>query len=241
MAKGLVEKIALKNAPVKAWLVADAVIPLVSRLIRRVYSVGRVGFAPLVSYSYEEDIQAARVPLQIYAWAITRVRTQLRDSEATDWIRFKFVPPQFYVSTPARAEFVRRLFRYDVLLWGSYSDSDKGRIWLNVQQNLKSTREPSWRRDEGIRFERELFPEILEIDAPAVAVDQNDPWDAYTVLLVVVILILQNRSNRRKTSPFKEIVDRLYWVALDTDEILTGYQTAPNYCNQMYGIDAPEG
>jgi len=136
-----------------------------------------------------------------------------------DWIRFKFLPLHFLASTPERAEFIRRLFQLDVLLWGSYATDDEGTIWLNIQQQLKTYESNNERWEESSSGEVDLFPGILALDAPAVALSQDDPAEAHTLLLVVIILILQNRWNLRQESSSRNF-DRLYFMHHKLPEIL---------------------
>jgi len=214
-----INKTIQEKLPHDKWILIGSVRPMVGKILMRIYSFGAIGFAPLVSYSYEEDLQAAKVPVQIFAWAISKTRIQLRGLEALDWIRFKFLPVHFLVSTPEKAELIRRLFQLDVLLWGSYATGDEGTIWLNIQQQLKSQESNNGRSEELSSVEVDLFPGILELDAPAVALSQDDPAEAHTLLLVVIILILQNRWNTRQESSSKNF-DRLYFMHYKLPEIL---------------------
>ena len=207
----------LEKVPVTRWVLSDNYGRLFSAAFSHIYSNGRIGFAPLNSHSYEEDVQAAKVPLQTFNWAITRVRIQLRDFEALDWIKFSFLPSQFYVSAPGRAEFVRRIFHLDILLWGSFAADEKETMWLNIHQNLTNKR--AFGDDKVSQKKRDLFPLFLELDAPAVSLSQSEPFEAYAVMLLVVILVLQNRWHEREKSWFK-IFDRLYYKTLDRKEIL---------------------
>jgi hypothetical protein len=59
----------------------------------------------------------------------------------------------------------------------------------------------------------------LELDAPAVTLSQDDPQEAQTLLLVVIILILQGRWDTNGESRLKDF-DRLYLLHHKLPEIL---------------------
>lgn len=189
---------ALEQVPVKSWALARTWGRDLLSTLARIQSSGRIGLAHLVSYSYEEDLKAAKAPLQIFSLATSRVETQLQRLGAESWITFVVLPPHFEVSTPGRAEFLRRLFGLDVLLWGSYLSMDNDEIWLNIQQRPVEQRRSRGEDAKGFRTVEkrdDIFPVSLVVDVPAVSLTQDDPWEAYTVLLVAAMMVLQNRSN----------------------------------------------
>jgi len=218
LVKGEADKKIVENVAITRWALMEYYGIVFAKVSSRIISNGRIGFAPINSLSYGEDIQAAKVPLQTFNWAITQVKIQLRDFEALHWIKFKFLPSQFYISSPTKAELFRRIFHLDILLWGSFASDGKNTIWLNIHQNLTNKRESD---DELVsRSKHQLFPLTLDLDVPAISLAQAEPFDAYTVLLLVVILVLQTRWRKQEKRWFKNF-DRLYYQALDRNEILT--------------------
>ncbi len=215
----------LEKVPVTRWVLSDNYGRLFSAAFSHIYSNGRIGFAPLNSHSYEEDVQAAKVPLQTFNWAITRVRIQLRDFEALDWIKFSFLPSQFYVSAPGRAEFVRRIFHLDILLWGSFAADEKETMWLNIHQNLTNKR--AFGDDKVSQKKRDLFPLFLELDAPAVSLSQSEPFEAYAVLRWVGHQLTEDE-------PKKHIIDQLHVIGVKCTELM------PTVAEHFYRLGAIE-
>jgi hypothetical protein len=72
----------------------------------------------------------------------------------------------------------------------------------------------------GVDFESDVFPFSPEIRIPAVTLSSDDPSEAYTVLVMTMISILQARWNRGDRGWIKNY-DRLYWTARHRQEILT--------------------
>jgi hypothetical protein len=220
-----VERVALRKVTIRRWLLVDTSAPLIIKLLSRVLSHGRIGFAPLISHSYIEDLQATKAPLQIFAAAVEQIRIHLQDLQPIPWVRFKTLPPRCQVLTTPRAAFITRLFDLDVLLWGSYLATDAQKIWLNIHQHSsKATRRniDDGSSDEHMRMyrlQRDLFPNELRINSPALIISQDNALDAYIILVVAVIRVLQQRRAKRGRFSY---LDQLSLIPHDIlDDLIT--------------------
>jgi hypothetical protein len=201
------------------WWLRDAIVGVPFRALVALHSAARIGFAPLISASYEEDIMASRAALQSFAWAINRARTRLQRLELTHWTKFPILPAPIRITTNTAAEMCRRFFACDILLWGSYVGAKQETIWLNIQQGRQY--EPRWDqagepRDRDVSLARSLFPdayaETMETRPSAFTLAQDDPWQAYTALLLSILVVVANRNKRPRGRWFGKI-DRLSFFA----------------------------
>jgi len=199
----------LKETALRKAFLVEEVGDVVRRLATRLHSSARIGISPFASYSYIEDFQASKLPLQVFAVAISRVKTRLRELRASDYIQFVILPPQVITASPNQAAMVSRLFDLDVLLWGSYVGTEGDIIWLNVFERFASPVEREESRDFGSRYQNSFFPHDVQTDVPGFAFTQNDHVDAYLVLQLAVLQVLQNLQNRRKSRRFRGLWDEL--------------------------------
>jgi hypothetical protein len=187
-----------------------------SRLAKRLANItssGRIGLAPLYSYSFIEDEKAAKAPLQMFAGAVGQFRAHTRRLDAVRHMHFDVLPPIFKVTTERRARLIRKLLGLDALLWGSYLAGVPSRLWLNIEYAHPSSTDQ--REDD----DADLFRNFFDVDAPVVVIDQDDLVDAYIVIAVTLLQALQARSQRRKPSLFPH-TDKLYYSIGDRAAIL---------------------
>lgn len=178
------------------FIVAEAVAGLVGKLLRGTLSRCRVGLAPVTAQSYVEEFNAAKLPLQVFAQAITRIRTDLSELALLDRIQFFELPPSARMQQWSQAVRFAWLFDTDVLLWGTYTEKAERAISMNLFSR-RSQRNKTMEPDKyGSDYQQRFFPWSISIDFPALSFDQDDAYEVYLVLLVAEILALQAVQKR---------------------------------------------
>lgn len=188
------------------------------KLMSRWASVGFVGLAPLYSYSYDEDLFAAKAPLQVFAEAIGRLRLKLKNLDAIHFLRFQSLPHLIRVTSHPSAEWLRKWLGLDALLWGSYLSVAPPKIWLNIEQRLTPVaidqeKSKNW-------LEIDPLQSSMNLDRAMVVADQNDPFDVYIVLVIALMEALKSRRETKWHSRFKW-QDKLYLSGTAVDDIVT--------------------
>lgn len=194
--RGLAEK-AIGN---RTWLF-DLGDKLYSKAISLLVPNGSIGLAHLYSYTYAEDLQATKVPMQIFADAVGQMRLKLGSLQVMQLMRFHTLPPIWKVTTEDRARHLRKWFGFDALLWGSYLSVDPPKIWLNIEQALSEQKEEKpTERTNSYESRWNLYNDPLYYDdiyETMMVVDQNDPFDAFIALTIGLILSLRAREKRK--------------------------------------------
>ena len=176
--------------------IADGFKDKFSKRLAWLVSTGRIGLAPLYSYTYQEDEKAVKASMQLFTLASSRLSLTLRQHPAARRVGFSVLPPQVPVRNNVQAQVMRWLFDFDALLWGSYVSSEPPRIWLNIERRLAPISADS--TDSERRAEIEAFRAgQVGDDLAMVTIDQRDPLDAYIVLLVTLIEALRSRELKR--------------------------------------------
>ncbi len=212
------ERLAIEEIPfTRDSLRKAAFIPL-SALLERTQSYGRIGIAPLMAYSYLENFQAAKTQIQVFAVAIGKIYSVLKDISAANHMRFYDLPSHVKVRSHQEAAWVCRYFGLDVLLWGSYLDESSEMIWMNIYSRLDRDAQKEERDKMGFQFQYSIFPNTVEVDTPALVFPQKAHRQAYVVLLVAMLQALKGRAvlHKRQWASFKYL-DQLY---LSSDDLI---------------------
>jgi hypothetical protein len=164
----------------------------------RLLSRGRIGFAPIVAYSYDEDFRAAKLPLQLLAGAAEQCRLRLTPLGFAKQLAFLYLPVSARISTALKARWLRRWFDLDVILWGSFSEED---LWINFERRQRKLRnaESDTTAKIKIRYtpERQLiFEDSLSVNFPAIMINGSDAKAAYIVVAISTLEALLHRPKR---------------------------------------------
>jgi hypothetical protein len=191
--------------PVRASDAHDFVGSMLKKALVRLFSSARLGLAMPVSHNYTEAFNADKVPLQMFATAISRLRGKLSGIGALDYFEFYELPPHLQISSVRRARLATRIFGLDALLWGSYLGASGQKLWLNIERRTRGRPRPADddhggddERKLDFEFQYRLFPSTLEIDVPSVTLSQEDHQQTFLVLLLTVAQILQDRQARHR-------------------------------------------
>ena len=188
---------------------------------------GRVGFAPFVSLTYLEEMQASKAYPQALTWALDRLEDRIRPIPQLRRVRLTPLPGFFAVRHRAMAQFVRWLFRCDVVIWGSYQSPEDGTLWLNL--DLPPTRQDEkeqkdFEKEGGTdKFSEQLFEYERFRRLPSMTVDQSAPTEVYAVLLISVFVLLRQRNEKPRRGMFgydplrysSSTADRVWQILLD--------------------------
>jgi len=212
---------ALTDGPWEAspWFIVNAWMALTGRVLRHILSGCRVGLAPITPQSYTEEFRAGKLPLQVFARAMTRIRGDLGELAILDRVRFFELPPSARLHQFSQAARYAWLFDTDVLLWGTYKLTDEKSISLNVFRRFEASRTEG--DDHGAAYQRRFFPSEVLMEFPALSFDQDDDQEVYIVLVVAEILALQSARRRwdigwrRAMSQF-QVLDRASLRGRDT-------------------------
>lgn len=213
------ESYARRHVAVHRTALLNEVGPMLGALWTWLISSARIGVAAIQPYSYSEDLQAAKIPLQVFATASARLEIKLQNLRALEWIRFISLPASLKVATAAKAKFVRRWFGLDVLLWGSFLGSKSDQIWLNILQ-IAHEEQATEKEEEQFTTSSDteaIFPWRLTLNVPAVTLSITDPSDAYIVVAVALMVVLDNRKKRR--APLASL-DKLSLTSARINDIL---------------------
>lgn len=196
------------------FVLFDTCMGLIGPLLGGMLSRCRVGLAPITPQSYIEEFLASKLPLQVFAQAITRIRDELGELALLDKIQFIELPPSARLHQSSQAGRYAWLFDTDVLLWGTYKASAERVISLNLLSHLSKRKKENDKDEFGSEYQRRFFPNEIRVNFPALSFDQDDEDEVYLVLLVAEILALQSAKARwtegwrRAISGF-EALDRL--------------------------------
>ena len=169
----------------------DAVISMWGRAIKYLASVGYIGLSPLYSHSFEEDQNATKAPLQVFAAAIGRLNLRLGRLRATRLFQFVVLPPAPRVETNQAARRLLRWYRLDALLWGSYVSVNPPKVWLNVERPIRESKDDQ-------RLTERFHPLHVRLgNDSSLVLDQNDPLDTYIALLLALLEALEARRAPR--------------------------------------------
>lgn len=205
---------ALEKVVIKKGILGDMAATVLSALLKKLQSPGRIGIAPLVSYTYAEDFHAEKIQLQVFAVAIAKLNAVLQNQEGIEHIQFCVLPAHCKIMNNRQAAFFSRLFGLDVLLWGSYLDAGGEIVWLNIYRAYAAKDKEKDSDDTGLDFQFGIFPWKVQVEMPVVTFPQKDCRDAYIVMVVALVQALQARevkcSDRKRKFNFLVRQDRLY-------------------------------
>jgi hypothetical protein len=173
------------------------------KIISFLISTAGIGLAPFYSYSFEEDMKAAKAPMQIFAAAIGTLQTKLRNLDDLRKISFWSIPTVIKVDSAQRAHFIRRWMGLDTILWGSYLSIDPPLIWLNIEQEQsKGNSQKSSTENKLDSNKFHPFPRMARLKDYIIVVNQDDLLDIYIVLLITLIHTLNIRQDKRRRGIF---------------------------------------
>jgi hypothetical protein len=178
-------------------IILSATVGLVGRVLRGSLSRGRIGLARVEALSYFQEFSLAKLPLQVFAQAITRIRYDLAEISLLDRIHFVELPPSARMQQWNQALRFAWLFDLDVLLWGTYQEKSDRTILLNLLSRRPRTKRPLDNPDKfASEYQNRFFPWNITVDFPSLSFDQDDPYDVYLALLVAEILSLETAQRR---------------------------------------------
>ena len=188
--------------------IADGFKDKFSKRLAWLVSTGRIGLAPLYSYTYQEDEKAVKASMQLFTLASSRLSLTLRQHPAARRVGFSVLPPQVPVRNNVQVQVMRWLFDFDALLWGSYVSSEPPRIWLNIERRLAPISADSTDSERCAEIEAFRAGQVGD-DLAMVTIDQRDPLDAYIVLLVTLIEALRSRELKKRFRLYPKVFDSL--------------------------------
>lgn len=191
-------KKAAEEATVRRLFLLDWMKERNSNWLQNLSSRAVIGLAPLKTFSYREDLNAAKAPAQIYATAIERLRWQLATWKVLPHLEFQILPEHLAPKNSSEASWLRRALGLDVLLWGSYLVDDPQRIWLNMERALRVDEKERLQKGDEENHKRrtaDVFRVSLDIDAPTIVINQQNPWDVYVALLIAILQTLYARKK----------------------------------------------
>jgi hypothetical protein len=165
---------------------------------------GRIGLAPIYSFTFEEDRKAAKAPLQAFATGVDRLQNKLQYLVSIQLVRFEVLPPAVKVTTSRRAKMLRSVFGLDAVLWGSYVSIDPPLIAMQIET---ARAKPKDEKDAWIR-KLEIFKGLDPIENEGIIVDQEDTLDAYVAVAMALVHAL-NAREFRSGGLFSKPFDRL--------------------------------
>lgn len=188
------------NRPDAPWplRVAKVFDPLTAACIRGISwlnSSGRIGLAPIYTFTFEEDRNAVKAPMQAFASAVDRLQYRLQNLSAARRIRFDPLPAAVSVTTARRARLLRWIGGFDAVLWGSYTSTRPPRIAMQMEV---ARPQPKGDEDDWSRTWNDVDP--FRTAAPAnegMIVNQDDWFDAY----IAVAMTLVHAINARELRP----------------------------------------
>ena len=141
-ARALVDRIAKKrNAPWPLKFARAFKRPIQACVsgLSWVRSGGRIGLAPIYSFTFGEDQRAAKAPLQTFASGVDRLQNKLSRLASVQLMQFEVLPIAVNVTTRRRAKMLRWLFGFDAVLWGSYVSTEPPQIAIQIETAFGST------------------------------------------------------------------------------------------------------
>jgi hypothetical protein len=162
-------------------------------------SANRVALAPFKTYSLAESQKAIKTPNQMFATAISWLRSELGTLHMTRYSQFLTLPEYPPIGTESQAKWTRRLLFCDALTWGSFISVQPAKVWLNIETRRHAG------KDTSSHLEADPFMPI-QPRTSAMIIDPDDPVDLYVALLC----ILREAVEARRIPQF-----RLYPRAAD--------------------------
>ena len=206
-ARALVDRIAKKrNAPWPLKFARAFKRPIQACVsgLSWVRSGGRIGLAPIYSFTFGEDQRAAKAPLQTFASGVDRLQNKLSRLASVQLMQFEVLPIAVNVTTRRRAKMLRWLFGFDAVLWGSYVSTEPPQIAIQIEtarpkpENDETAWSRAWR-------DLDLFGELSEIENEGIIIDQEDMLDAYVAIAVALVHALNARSSRHSHHIFASL------------------------------------
>jgi len=195
------------------WL-SDKVTDIWANQVIALASAGYIGLAPFKTYSFAESQKASKAPNQMFATAISWLRSELGTLYMTRYSQFVTLPEYPQIGTEDQAKRIRRCLFFDALMWGSFVSVQPAKVWLNIDTRLSK---PVSDDRNGTSYldvdpSRPIQPRTL-----AMIIDPDDPSDLYVALLCV----LREAVDARKIHRF-----RLYPRAADRFALSRSEQNA---------------
>lgn len=169
--------------------------------LRWLKSGGRIALAPIYSFTFEEDRNAAKAPLQAFAAGVDRLQNRLSRLPSIQLIQFEVLPVALNVMTARRAKTLRWLFGFDAVLWGSYISTQPPKIAVQIDTARPRTEDEESAWDRTWRS-LDLFSRLDEVENEGIIVDQEDALDAYVGISMALVHALHARSFRRRGALF---------------------------------------
>ena len=189
------ERKALSDAAIQKFKFSQRPRELCVSIIRRITSQATIAFAPLASFNYLEDLNAAKAPAQVFAVAVAFIRWKLKDQKSSRLVRFRNLPPHWAPRDNNGADRLRRLAGADALIWGTYLTQNVNKIWMYIESKGVRWR-PEANKDQDTSRLPALFPYSVDIP-PIIVVDQLDLREIYIVCIMALVQLINARGEKR--------------------------------------------
>jgi tetratricopeptide (TPR) repeat protein len=154
-----------------------------------------IGLMPyFFSSSIEEEIRIGKSPSQLFSSIIGNIKSQLGAINTTQSANFLFLPYLFRFNTPDRSRFMNFFLGMDIVVWGSYTQTDPPELWINFEYDIKQ-------KSDDILFAHLKFqnnnPFILPLENyyRSFIIKQNDIIDTHSVILLCLVNTLEKQKG----------------------------------------------
>jgi hypothetical protein len=204
------------------WFIHTRTWNVLRKRLNNIHTQTYIGFAPIESYSYEEDIMAAKAPAQAYSSAIDHMRMKLAQIELMKFLHFDILPNHFKPSSISEASFMRKILGFDLLLWGSYIEGQPNKIWLNIAHNVKKpdVKNKTEDSDDASQDDYSVFPLVFNFNYSKMVVDQSIFLDTYAALIIAVIQLKARIIGSENKGFWARLIDLLRYRFWDMDLVI---------------------
>lgn len=176
------------------FMILKAFFKWTTRLLQEWLTHRKIGLTPVMAFSHIEEFNAAKLPLLVFAQAINRINSELRDFSLLGRIKLVELPAIAKIRKWSDAIHHARIFDTDTLLWGTYKDGEEKIIHMNILCRHHSNEEVK-EDNYGLTYQSTFFPREINISTSSVTFNQEDSQEVYLVLLLAKILTLQKSKS----------------------------------------------
>jgi hypothetical protein len=198
----------MTKTKLREGLLTDAIQSIFLQIFRFLNSEVWIGFSPLQTYTFDEDIKAAKAPLQVLFLAVGHFNSLYRWHPKLGGIRFFLLSTTPRIENQHTASVLRRLLGMDAVLWGSYQSINPAIIWLNVETlDTIGKKERKDKADEA-KNERRAFPDPIRSTYDgtlSLLVQQDSFFDAYSTIVLAVCRVLKSRRRSYDATLWQKI------------------------------------
>lgn len=188
-------EVGLEGIDYRKWQMFLTAYDSVEGTMSAVFSQLNIGIAPITGFNYDEEQSSERLETQVFSTAIEWIQASLRDIDALQHVRFHILPEHIAPRNAIAAGRLRRWLNFDVLFWGSYLAGSTSQIWINTSIGRRPSKQGKKDKQKSTyQVLPEVFLNDFKIDPSVLVIDQNQPWDAYAILGLAIILSMQSRE-----------------------------------------------